>query len=115
FATAFAILLLPVLLPSLPAMPPDVWRLAAMVTAEIATGLWIGWLTRLVLQVLPVAGQFIAGVTGLANVIQPDPAMGPQTTALSHALALAAPVAVFASGLHRIPLAALAGSYTLVP
>ena len=115
FATAFAILLLPVLLPDLPPMPPDVWRLAAMVIAELATGLFLGWLTRLVLQALPAAGQFIAGVTGLANVIQPDPAMGPQTTALSHALSLAAPVAVFASGLHRVPLAALAGSYALVP
>jgi flagellar biosynthetic protein FliR len=115
FAAACAILLLPVLLPALPPMPASVPQLAGMVGAEIATGLWIGWLTRLLLQALPAAGQFIAGVTGLANVIQPDPAMGPQTTALSHALALAAPVAVFASGLHRIPLAALAGSYTLVP
>lgn len=115
FATAFALLLLPVLLPDLPRMPPDALRLAGMVSAEILTGLWIGWLTRLMLQVLPIAGQFIAGVAGLANVIQPDPAMGPQTTALSHALALAAPVAVFSSGLHRIPLAALAGSYALVP
>ncbi len=115
FAMAFALLLVPVLLPAMPAMPAGAMGLAAIAGAEALTGLWIGWLTRLLLQALPAAGQFIAGVTGLANVIQPDPALGPQTTALSHALALAAPVAVFASGLYRLPLAALAGSYALVP
>lgn len=115
FAFAFVALLMPLLSAGMPALPLDVWQLAAMIGAEIATGLWMGWLTRLMLQVLPVAGQFMAGVTGLANVIQPDPAMGPQTSAISHALALAAPVAVFATGLHALPIAALVRSYELIP
>ncbi|MDE2200117.1 MAG: flagellar biosynthetic protein FliR [Rhodospirillales bacterium] len=115
FTLAMVAVVLPVVLPLVPPAPSDAWRAAAMVGAEIATGLWLGWLTRLLLLALPVAGQMIASLIGLANVIQPDPALGPQTAVVSRALGLAAPVMILASGLHALPLAALAGSYRLVP
>ncbi len=114
FAVALAGLLLPVVLPLMPPVPASVWPLLAMVLGEIVTGLWLGWLARLLLLALPVAGQIAASMIGLANVLQPDPALGPQTTALSRALNLAAPVAILASGLHALPLEALAGSYRLI-
>jgi flagellar biosynthetic protein FliR len=85
-----------------------------MVGAEIATGLWLGWLPRLLMQALSMAGQFVASMVGVASVLQPDPALGPQTTALARLFSLAAPVVVFASGLYALPLAALAGSYHLI-
>ena len=115
FAVALAALLLPVVITLMPAAPDSGWRALGMVGAEIVTGLWLGWLTRLLLLALPVAGQIAASMIGLANVLQPDPALGPQTTALSRALSLAAPVAILAAGLHALPLAALAGSYRLIP
>jgi flagellar biosynthetic protein FliR len=115
FTLALVALLLPVLSPLMPPMPADTWRLGAMVGAEIVTGLWLGWLARLLLLALPVAGQIIADMAGLTNVLQPDPSLGPQTAALSRALSLAAPVLILATGLHRLPLAALAGSYRLIP
>ena len=114
FAMAFVLLLMPVLGGIIPAMPDGVFQLFALLGAEIATGLMFGWLTRIVLLVLPVAGQFIAGVSGLANVIQPDAETGPQTAAIAHALTLAAPVAVFATGLHAAPLTALVNSYSVI-
>jgi flagellar biosynthetic protein FliR len=52
---------------------------------------------------------------GLASVLQPDPGLGPQTTSLARLFSLAAPVALFATGLYALPLAALAASYHLVP
>jgi flagellar biosynthetic protein FliR len=52
---------------------------------------------------------------GQTNVLQPDPELGPQTAALSQIFALAAVVLVLSGGLHRLPFAALAGSYDLVP
>ncbi len=115
FAVALAALLLPVVAPLIPAAPDNVGAAFGMIAAEIVTGLWLGWLTRLLLLALPVAGQIAASMIGLANVLQPDPAMGPQTTALSRALGLAAPVAILAAGLHALPLAAIAGSYRLIP
>jgi len=115
FAVALTALLLPVLQPILPAEPASVFASFAMVAAETATGLWLGWLARLVMLALPLAGQVAASMLGLANVLQPDPTLGPQTTALSRLLGVAAPVLVLASGLHALPLAALAGSYRLIP
>lgn len=115
FTVALVALLLPAVAPLMPPMPADIWRLAGMVGAEIVTGLWLGWLTRLLLLALPVAGQIVADMAGMTNVLQPDPSLGPQTAALSRALNLAAPVLILASGLHALPLAALAGSYRLVP
>jgi flagellar biosynthetic protein FliR len=113
FALALTALLLPVL--SLPGAPDNVLRAAALLLAEMGTGLWLGWLTRLVLLALPLAGQIASSMLGLANVLQPDPALGGQTTALSHMLGLAAPVVVLSSGLYVLPLSALEGSYQIVP
>jgi flagellar biosynthetic protein FliR len=115
FALALTALLLPVLQPELPAEPASVLAGFAMVFAETATGLWFGWLARLPLLALPLAGQLAASLLGLANVLQPDPTLGPQTTALSRLYGVAAPVLVLASGLYALPLAALAGSYRLIP
>jgi flagellar biosynthetic protein FliR len=114
FTLALSVMLFPLVAPLMPAPPQDALLAAGIVAAELATGLWLGWLARLFLTVLPVAGQIIASMTGLANVLQTDPTQGAQTPALSRALGLAAPVAAFAAGLHALPLSALAGSYTLV-
>jgi flagellar biosynthetic protein FliR len=64
---------------------------------------------------LPIAGQIIATQTGLASVLQQDPSLGAQTTAISVCFSLAAPVLVLSTGLYRLPLAALAGSYREIP
>ena len=86
-----------------------------MIASELACGLLLGWLARLMVLSLPIAGQIISTMIGLASVLQPDPELGSQTTGVSRVLALAAPVLVLASGLYAMPLGALAGSYRLVP
>ena len=114
FAVALSVLLLPVVEPlvsTLPSRPPAA---ALMVAAEVATGLWLGWLTRILVLALPMAGQVIAGLAGWSNVLQTDALLGGQVSALSRAWALAATVALLASGLYALPLAALAGSYRLI-
>jgi flagellar biosynthetic protein FliR len=88
---------------------------AAMVTAEVITGLWLGWLARLVVLALPVAGQFIGYMMGIANVLQPDPILGGQATPISSLLNIAAPLSVLITGLYALPLMALTGSYGLIP
>ncbi len=114
-ALALTALLLPALAPGMPATPSDVWRALAMVAAELATGLFIGWLARLVVTALPLAGQFIALVGGLASVLQPESVLGPQGSAVGRLFGLAATVLVFATGLYALPLAAIAGSYAVIP
>jgi flagellar biosynthesis protein FliR len=108
-------LLLPGIEPSIPAVPEASLQAAFMIAAEIITGLWLGWLARLLVLALPVAGQFIAYMLGVANVLQPDPTLGGSATPIARMFALAAPLAILVSGLYAVPLAALAGSYRLIP
>ncbi|HEX5325754.1 MAG TPA: flagellar biosynthetic protein FliR [Acetobacteraceae bacterium] len=113
-ALALTILLLPGLAPMIPAVPTGAGEAAAMVGAEVITGLWLGWLARLLVLALPLAGEVISYMLGISSVLQPDPELGAQTTALSRMFSLAAPVAVLASGLYALPVLALAGSYRLI-
>lgn len=114
-ATALTLVMLPVVAPHLPPAPADGLRALLAVAAEVIAGLWLGWLARLLVLALPMAAQIAAGMIGLANVLQPDPALGPQSSALARLFALAAPVAIMAAGLHALPLAALEGSYHVIP
>jgi flagellar biosynthetic protein FliR len=86
-----------------------------MVVAEVITGLWIGWLARLLVLALPIAGQYIAYMLGIANVLQPDQELGGQATPIARLFAVAASLAILSTGLYALPLAALAGSYQLIP
>ncbi len=115
FMLVLVTLLLPVVLPDLPSMPADAAHLGGMVAAEVFNGLWLGWLARMILLALPMAGQIIAGAIGLTNVLQPDAMLGAGASALQRLLGLSAPLLVLGSGLHAMPLEALAGSYRLVP
>ena len=115
FALALTAVLLPVLAPDLPAPPPDIWRGLFMLAAELAAGLLLGWLARLLLLALPLAGQMLAILSGQASVLQPDDLLGPQGAAVGRLLGLAGPVLLLSSGLYALPLQALAGSYRVLP
>lgn len=111
---AIALLLLPGIAPLVPPMPEAGVTAGLMVAAEVITGLWLGWLARLLVLALPIAGQFISYMLGIANVLQPDPILGGQATPIARLFALAAPLAILVTGLYALPLAALAGSYRLI-
>jgi flagellar biosynthesis protein FliR len=108
-------LLLPGIAPAVPKVPEAGVQAIFMVAAEVVTGLWLGWLARLLVLALPIAGQFISYMLGVANVLQPDPELGSQATPIERLFDIAASLAVLVSGLYALPLAALAGSYRLVP
>jgi flagellar biosynthetic protein FliR len=108
-------LLLPGIAPLIPAVPEAGAQAAFMVAAEVITGLWIGWLARILVLALPVAGQLIAYMLGVANVLQPDPDLGGMATPIERLFGMAATLAILVTGLYAVPLAALAGSYQLIP
>ena len=108
-------LLLPGIAPSIPPVPEAGLQAGFMIAAEIITGLWLGWLARLLALALPIAGQYIAYMLGVANVLQPDPELGSQATPIAQLFSIVAPVAILVTGLYALPLAALAGSYRLIP
>ena len=57
----------------LPAPQLPVPQLVALIAAELACGLLIGWLARLLALSLPIAGQIISTMIGLSSVLQPGP------------------------------------------
>jgi flagellar biosynthetic protein FliR len=114
-ALAITCLLLPALAPLVPPVPEAGLEAAGMVAAEVVTGLWFGWLARMVALALPTAAQFIAYLLGLTSVLQPDATLGPQTTALASLANITAPLILLVSGLYAMPLQALVGLYKLIP
>jgi flagellar biosynthetic protein FliR len=114
-ALALTLLLLPGLAPELPPPPPDILHEALLLGEELLIGIWLGWLARLLMLALPIAGQIISFMTGLANVLQSDGVSSGQVTALSHFFEIAAPVMIFGSGLYVLPVEAMAGSYHVLP
>lgn len=109
----FAILLTPVI--GQLAAPDHPVNAAGMIAAEMLVGGCLGWLSRLPVLALGIAGAIMSYMLGLSSVIQYDPALGGQSSALSRAMGLAGPVLLLNSGLFTLPIAALAGSYSLFP
>jgi flagellar biosynthesis protein FliR len=109
------ILLLPIVEPLLPPRPEGEVGLALLIMTELANGMWFGWLARVLTTSLPVAGQFIADFAGLANVLQPNPDLGPQTTAIAQLYDLAVPAIILSTGLYTELISALVGFYRLIP
>jgi flagellar biosynthetic protein FliR len=112
---ALLFLLLPVLLPGLPAAPEGPAEALRLLATELAVGLWFGGLARLAVMALAMAGQLVAVLVGLSAALVADPAMGQGGTALSRAFALLAAALVLATGLHGVALRALVESYALLP
>ena len=115
---AVAVLLTWVVTPLVFAHVPDLPRTGTetlvMVVFEIATGLFLGWTAQIAALALPIAAQIISVVTGLTSVINPDPELGAQASALGRVFSLAIPVALLSTGLFALPLEALVGSYRIV-
>jgi flagellar biosynthesis protein FliR len=114
-ALAITLLLVPILAPGLPPVPDSGVIMALMVAGEVITGLWFGWLARMVALALPVGIQFVAYLLGLSTVLQPDADLGAQSTALAKLFDLAVPVILLSTGLYQVPLRALAGLYGVIP
>jgi flagellar biosynthesis protein FliR len=114
-ALAITVLLVPILAPGLPPLPDSGIAMALMIASEVITGLWFGWLARMIGLALPVGIQFVAYLLGLSTVLQPDADLGAQSTALAKLFDLAVPVIILSTGLYQLPLRALAGLYQVIP
>jgi len=114
-ALGITILLIPELQPMTPPVPAAGLSMGLMVASEVITGLWFGWVTRMIVLALPICAQLIGYLIGLSSVLQPDPELGAQAGALGKLFEMAAPVLLLVSGLYRLPLIALTGLFQLIP
>jgi flagellar biosynthetic protein FliR len=114
-AAVLAALVAPMLRNVLPPVPATVAGLVALISLEIVVGAWLGFMARVLVMALSMAGAIISLMVGLSSVLQIDPTLGAQVPALQRMLGLAAVALLFASGLYLLPLQAIVGSYTLIP
>lgn len=114
-AIGVSALILPGVAPLLPSADEPPLRVLALLLGEACCGLLLGWLARLLVMALPIAGQIVAIQIGLSSVLQPDPALGAQTSGTSRLLGLVGPLLILSTGLYAMPLQALSGSYALFP
>jgi flagellar biosynthetic protein FliR len=110
-ALAVSVLLAPVLAAKLPAAPEQMSAAIGMVIDEIAVGLLLGGVARILMAALAVAGQVVGMETGLSFAQMNDPTQGQAGEILSVFLNLCGVTMVFATNLHHVFLAAMVGSY----
>ncbi len=91
-ALSITILLIPELQPMMPAVPAAGLSMGLMIAAEVITGLWFGWVARMIVLALPIGAQFIGYFIGLSSVLQPDAELGAQSGVLGKLFEVAAPV-----------------------
>jgi flagellar biosynthetic protein FliR len=114
-ALSVTILLIPELQPMIPPLPAAGLSLGLMIASEVITGLWFGWVARMIVLALPTGAQFIGYFIGLSSVLQPDAELGAQSGVLGKLFETAAPVILLVTGLYRLPLTALDGLFQLIP
>jgi flagellar biosynthetic protein FliR len=114
-ALSLTILLLPGVQPTMPAVPAVGLSMGLMIISEVITGLWFGWVARMIVLALPIIAQFVGYLIGLSSVLQPDPELGAQSGVLGKLFEVAAPVLLLVTGLYRLPLTALVGLFQLIP
>lgn len=115
FALAFAFVLLPLLSTMLPKLPTDLGSIGVLLLHEIAVGLILGGITRLIVMATQVAGAIIAFQTGLSMAQGADPSQtGIQGAVIGNFLSMLGITMIFATNLHHLALSAIVGSYRAI-
>ncbi len=112
-ALLVSFILLPLLAPRLPAMPEDAVRVCEYILIEAGVGIFIGFIMRLLLTTLEVAGMLIAMQIGLSNAMVLNPTIQNQGSVTGTLLSMLGIVLLFESGLLDMALKSLVQSYAV--
>ncbi|HEX8233761.1 MAG TPA: flagellar biosynthetic protein FliR [Caulobacteraceae bacterium] len=113
FALLLSLCIIPLAASTLPPLPPTMGAAVGIAIKELIIGLMIGALLRILLASLAVAGEVTALQTTLGFAQTANPSQAQPSVALSAFLTVMGVTLVFASGLHRSFLTAIANSYVL--
>ncbi len=94
-----------------PVQPDNLAQLTALVFGEIAVGLFIGGMMRLLLSLWHIAGMLIALQSGLASATLFDPNQGTQGAVIGVFLNIVAVTLIFATDGHHLMLMGIIDSY----
>jgi len=108
-------LLAPVLINQIPVAPDQVGDMALLIGSEVAIGVFLGLLARLLMAALDTAGMMISFQIGLANALVFNPSAAAQGSLISSYLTIVAVTLIFVTDLHHVMLLAIVDSYTVFP
>ena len=112
-ALMFSLVLTPVFEHLIPDPPGDVLTVALLLAAEITIGLFFGFICRLLVSTLHVAGTIIAYQSSLAMAAIFDATQTAQSTVIGNFLTISAIVLFFTLDIHHLMINGIADSYTL--
>jgi len=112
-ALALSLVLVPVLQDRIPPAPSAVPELVRLLAIEIAAGVFIGTVARVLLATLDTAGMIISLQTGLASAAIFNPALGVQGSPFGSFLGVSGLALIAVTDMHHMLLLGLASSYDL--
>ncbi len=115
FALAFSLILTPMLIDKMPAVPSSALGLGLMIIAEITIGLAIGLMVRIILSAMQVAGTIISFQASLSVATQFDMNSGGQSAVVSSFLSMLTIVIFFQLDMHHLLINGLVNSYSIFP
>ena len=101
----------PVAAPALPRLPAGFIELGLILGGEIAVGLFLGTIARILLTAVEVAGTVISVNLGLSAALIFNPLLQQQESITSAFYSVAGVLIIFLADLHHPMLRALVGSY----
>jgi flagellar biosynthetic protein FliR len=112
FALLFTLVLHPLISPGLPPIPAGIFDMLGLVLHEVAIGLILGAIMRMVMMATQVAGSVIAFQAGLSVAQSADPTNeGMQGALIGSFLSFLGVTLIFATDLHHLALVAIHDSY----
>ena len=114
-ALAMSFILVPVMLPRLPALPADMSKLVTLIAFEVIVGLFFGTLLRLVMDTLETAGSIVALQMGLSNATVFNPTLSSQSPLPSALYSVVGGVLIFITGIDHMLLHGITSTYDIFP
>lgn len=114
FALLVALLIYPLVIDLLPPYPATIMGAIEVLMHELAVGLILGALARLIVSSTQTAGSIVAFQIGLSVATSPDPTQaGVQGAIIGSFLSFLAAALIFATDLHHLVLAGVYDSYVI--
>lgn len=115
FALSLALMLFPLTLAGMPALPSSASGLGGAVIKEALIGLMIGGVLRLFMNSLATAGEIVSLQTTLSFAQTANPMQAQPSTTLGTFLGLIGIVLIFTTDLHHLLISAVVRSFDLFP
>jgi flagellar biosynthetic protein FliR len=115
FALSLALMLFPIIGPTVPALPGTVSGVAGAIIKETLIGLMIGAILRFFMSSLAAAGEVVSIQTTLGFAQTANPTQAAPSTTLGTFLGLMGLVLIMTTNLHHLFISAIVKSYSIFP